>query len=144
MLDYTDSRDSNEYLDGLSVPYVKPAQARRGSARAEQKAARDAGGGVELELAIRIGLERGYKLSDLLRIHAAEGSVQRTIGDAQEAAVRRSVARTKRLPCGEPVRINHRTIEKDTWLMFQFSTGTHGDSLGAGSGSTHKEGADPL
>jgi hypothetical protein len=74
-------------------------------------------------------LQRGYRMSDIRRIHAAEGTIEREVGDAIESAIRRSVRRTKRLPCGEPVRLDPRKMERDTWLDFQFETGTKGDSL---------------
>jgi hypothetical protein len=109
------------------------------AARMVQVASREVGGGSELEIAIRVGLERGYKLSDLLRIHAPDGSAQRLIGDGIEASVRRHVARTKRLPCGEPVRIDPRQNERDTWLAFQFETGTKGDSLVTGASYVGQE-----
>ena len=103
------------------------------SARIAQRLSRDAGGGSELEIAIQVGLSRGYKLRDLMRIHAVDGSAERIIGDSIEASVRRSVSRTKRLPCGEPVRLDPKKVERDTWLEFQFITGNKGDTLVSGS-----------
>ena len=107
------------------------------SARIAQRVTKEEGGDYKLEIAIAVGLQRGYKLRDLKRIHAVEGSAERTIGDSIEASIRRSVARTKRLPCGEPVKIRQADMERDTWLAFQFQTGTKGDSLVQGSTPVH-------
>lgn len=112
------------------------------SARVAQRLSREAGGGSALEIAIQVGLSRGYKLRDLMRIHAAPGSAERLIGDSIEASVRRSVDRTKRLPCGEPVRIDQEKAAHDAWLAFQFQTGTKGDSLV--NGSAHCSDSDHL
>lgn len=108
-------------------------------ARMVQRAAREGQGGSELEIAIQVGLQRGYKLSDLMRIHAADGTAERAVGDAIEANIRRSVSRTKRLPCGEPVKINPKTMERDCYLAFNFQTGTKGDSLVQGATTISRE-----
>ena len=89
----------------------------------------DMDGGSDLEVTVNTMLQRGYRLSDIKRIHAPQGSAEHEIGEAIESAVRRSVRRTGRLPCGEPVRLNPERASKDCWLAFQFETGTKGDSL---------------
>lgn len=109
------------------------------SARVAQRLSRDMGGDGELEIVIRVGLERGYKLRDLRRIHAAPGSAERLVGDSIEASIRRSVGRTNRLPCGEPVKLDPKKVERDTWLEFQFQTGTKGDALVQGAAPINDE-----
>jgi hypothetical protein len=89
----------------------------------------DMRGGSELEVTVQAMLQRGYSMADIRRIHAPSGTAERLLGNSIESAVQRSVRRTGRLPCGEEVRVNHDRMERDTWLEFQFTTGTKGDSL---------------
>ena len=56
-----------------------------------------------------------------------EGQARQREGEAIEAAIRRTVEETGHLPCGEPVKFNPKKMERETWLEFQFETGTRGD-----------------
>lgn len=108
---------------------------------------RDQLGGMEHgEVIVRSMLQRGYTLNQLALLYAPENSAHKLLGQAAEANIRRSVRRTRRLPCGEAVRVvNSKSpesvakYEHDCWLDFQFNTGTHGDQLVGGPAGGRSE-----
>lgn len=81
------------------------------------------------EVRVRSMMQRGYRWSDIELLFGTsdESVARRAAGEAIEAAIRKQVARTGMLPCGEPVRINQAKMERETWEAFQFETGTKGD-----------------
>ena len=72
---------------------------------------------------------RGYSDNQIALILGLgdEGRARQAEGEAIEAAIRRTVAETGHLPCGEPVKFNPERMERETWLEFQHETGTRGD-----------------